>query len=92
MKLKGTTLIGSAYSIYFITAVILSVYFNVSWINTFDFLAGFVLLLGLSLWYVVDKIRYSDPSRPRKSRWTITSYGWPYRRYKECPPHNPNPS
>jgi hypothetical protein len=92
MKLKGSTLVGSAYSIYFITAIILSVYFSVSWINTFDFLFGLVLLLGLSLWYIADRIWHSDSSRPRKSRWMITSYGWPYRRSENCPPHNSNPS
>jgi hypothetical protein len=90
MKLKVSTLVGSAYSIYFITAIILSVYFSVSWINTFDFLFGLVLLLGLSLWYIVDRIWHSDSPRPRKSRGMITSYGWPYRRSENCPPHNSN--
>jgi hypothetical protein len=93
MKLKGTTVFGIALWVYFITAITMSVYFHVSWINTFDFLFGAVLLLGLSLWYVVDRIKYHDPSQPRKSRWGITPYGWPYRRRSpECPPHNPNRS
>jgi hypothetical protein len=90
MKLRPTTLFGIALWIYFITAIILSVYFNVSWINTFDFLLGVVVTLGLAAWFVIDRIKYPDPSQ-RKSRWAITRYGFPYRRSShDCPPHHPN--
>lgn len=89
MKLKDSTLIGAGSWLYFIVAIVLYIYLNVSWVKTFDFLFGVALLFGLSAWYVVDRIKYPDPSQ-RKSRWAITSYGWPYRRdVKECPPHNP---
>ena len=66
MKLHGTTLFGVTLWIYFIVAIILSVYLNVSWINTFDFLLGLIALFGLSLWFVLDRIFPEDPSQPRK--------------------------
>jgi len=92
MKLKVGTLIGIGVWVYFITAIVLSVYFNVSWIDTLDFLLGVVLTFGLAVWFIIDRIKYPDPSQ-RKSRWLITPYGFPYRRPShaahDCSPPNP---
>lgn len=92
MKLKGSTILGCAIWVYFIVGVVLYVGFNVAWVKTFDFVFGFVIVIALSVWYVVDRIRYHDPSRPNTSHWGITPYGWIYRRRShESPPrHNPN--
>lgn len=74
---------------YLIAAIILYVYFDVAWVNTFDVLFGTAALIVLSIWYVTDRIRYSDPSRRRTSSWAIGPYGMVYRRHpKQCPPEN----
>jgi hypothetical protein len=76
--------------LYFIVAIIPYVYLNVAWVNTFDFLFGLFLLIVLSVWYVVNRIRYRDPSRPRTSRWGIGPWEMVYRRGSdECPPQHP---
>ncbi len=75
MKIKPGWWIACAWWIYFITAMFLYGYLKVSWVNTLDLLLGFAALLVLSVWYIVDRIRYRDPSRPRKCGWVIGSYG-----------------
>jgi hypothetical protein len=90
LRFKASTLLAAAMWLYFIVAIILYVYLNVAWVNTFDFLFGAFFLVILSVWYVIDRIRYRDPSRPRTSRWAIGPYGMICRRGSgECPPQNP---
>lgn len=80
MKIKRSWLLPIALWAYFITAYILYAYFHVAWVNTFDLLLGLVLILAFSIWYVIDRFRYRDPSQPRKPGLAISSYGMPYRR------------
>ena len=76
MKVTRSWLIAVVGWAYFLTAIFLYVYLNVSWVNTFDVLLGFAAALVLSVWYVADRIRYRDSSRPRgKSGWVIGPYG-----------------
>lgn len=83
MKVKASWLFAIAVWAYCIIGFIL-VYMKVAWINTFDFLLGVVVLLGLSIWYVIEMFRYRDPSRLRKSGWTIGPRGIVHRR-RESP-------
>lgn len=75
MKITRSWLLPIALWAYFITAYVLYAYFNIAWVNTFDLLLGLVLTLAFSVWYVIDRFKYRDPSKPRKPGWYIDSYG-----------------
>ena len=85
MKIKRSWLLPIALWAYFITAYVLYAYFNMAWVNTFDLLLGLVLTLAFSVWYVVDRFKYRDPSKPRKPGWYIDSYGNFRRRSAKSP-------
>ena len=85
MKIKRNWLLPIALWAYFITAYVLYAYFNMAWVNTFDLLLGLVLTLAFSVWYVIDRFKYRDPSKPRKPGWYIDSYG-NFRRRPAKPP------
>lgn len=85
MKIKRSWLLPIVLWAYFITAYILYAYSNMAWVNTFDLLLGLVLTLAFSVWYVVDRFRYRDPSKPKQQGWYVDSYG-NLRRRRANPP------
>lgn len=85
MKIKRSWLLAIALWAYFIIAYVLYAYFNMTWVNTFDLLLGVFLTLAFSVWYVIDRFRHRDPSKPRKPGWYIDSYG-NFRRWRAKPP------
>lgn len=89
MKIKTAWLLVCAWWIYFITALVLYIHFKVAWVNTFDALGGAALTFLLSVWYVVDRIRYRG-GRPRTSRWLIGPYGTPRRNPNYRPRRSPD--
>jgi hypothetical protein len=91
LKFERGTLLSCAIWLYFIVGITLY-HLNVAWVNSFDFFfLGVFLPMVLSVCYVVDRIWYRDPPRPKTSRWVIGPYGMAHhRRLKECPPQNPS--
>lgn len=75
MKKLGWFLV-VAWWLYFLTAIFLYVHFGFTWVNTLDVLLSFALLIGFSVWYVIEKVR----AAPGKSRWVLGWNGELYRR------------
>lgn len=86
MKAKPDWLIASAWWAYLITAVILYGYLHVAWANTLDLLLGFSVLVAFSVWYVIHRFRYRDPSRP--AGWLVRMGIYAGREAQRCQPGN----
>lgn len=89
MKISRTWLITAVFWLYFLVGLFLYVVLHVAWVNTFDLLFGFVVLLAASVWYITDRLRQSKAQTPRKSNWVIGPWGI-YRRnaFKKYQSHN----
>lgn len=97
MKIKRSWLLPIVLWAYFITAYILYAYSNMAWVNTFDLLLGLVLTLAFSVWYVVDRFRYRDPSKPEQQagmliRMGTCAGGAPIRQPHNLPAVKPKPA
>jgi hypothetical protein len=77
-----TWLIACAWWLYFLAGMYLYGVLRVAWVNTFDLLFGFAVLLVTSIWYVTDRLRHSK-GQAGKGDWVIGPWGIHRRRDSE---------